>query len=512
MVGQVVGNYRIAGKIGEGGMGSVFLAEHMLIGRQAALKMLLRELCHNQELVQRFFNEARAATAVRHPGIVEIYDFGYHTDGSAYIVMEYLEGESLASRIRRARILPEIRAAALCRQVAGALGAAHAKGIVHRDLKPDNIFIVPDADIPDGERAKVLDFGVAKLAGEHSGAIKTRTGMIMGTPAYMAPEQCKGAGQVDARADLYALSCILFEMVCGRPPFIAEGAGEVMAQHIYHPVPVPSSVAAVTPKLEQVILRGLAKEPEQRFASSAEFVAALQVAVPSGSYPQGAASKTTVAVPGWAPGREAPAPRTTLSSATGASQPLPLARARGSWVLPVLAAVVLALVGGAAALFASGSDGEPATAALEPAPPEPAPPAPAPKPEPEPPPQPAPEPAPVPPKPARVSIEIASQPDGAEIYRLPQSVRIGKTPMTYTMDAVDGEVVFVLRKRGFRDETIAVPASADATKSVVLARATVARPAGERPAAAAATPPPPAPAPAADKPRSSTLNPFEKPK
>ena len=103
MVGQVVGNYRIAGKIGEGGMGSVFLAEHMLIGRQAALKMLLRELCHNQELVQRFFNEARAATAVRHPGIVEIYDFGYHTDGSAFIVMEYLEGESLAGRIRRAR-------------------------------------------------------------------------------------------------------------------------------------------------------------------------------------------------------------------------------------------------------------------------------------------------------------------------------------------------------------------------------------------------------------------------
>src|SRR5215510_2005487 len=139
MVGDVVGNYRIIAKIGEGGMGAVYVAEHTLIGRQAAIKVLRREVSHRQDLVARFFNEARAATAVKHPGIVEIYDFGYHTDGSAYIVMEFLEGESLASRLAAMGRLPETRAAALCRQIAGALGAAHASGIVHRDLKPDNV-------------------------------------------------------------------------------------------------------------------------------------------------------------------------------------------------------------------------------------------------------------------------------------------------------------------------------------------------------------------------------------
>lgn len=147
-------------------MGAVYVAEHALIGRQAAIKVLQREMSHRQDLVTRFFNEARAATAVKHPGIVEIYDFGYHTDGSAYIVMEYLEGETLAARLRRTGSLPAARAAALGRQVAGALGAAHAKGIIHRDLKPDNIFIVRDPDIPDGERTKILDFGIAKLAGD----------------------------------------------------------------------------------------------------------------------------------------------------------------------------------------------------------------------------------------------------------------------------------------------------------------------------------------------------------
>jgi serine/threonine protein kinase len=250
MAGDIIGSYRVLRKIGEGGMGAVYLAEHTLLGRPAAIKVLLREMSHREDLVTRFFNEARAASSVKHPGIVEIYDFGHHTDGSAYIVMEYLEGESLSARLRRTGVLSEARAVALCRQVGGALAAAHAKGIIHRDLKPDNIFIVRDPDIADGERTKVLDFGIAKLASDPSGQPSmTRTGMVMGTPAYMAPEQCKGAGNVDQRSDLYALGCILFELVCGRPPFVAEGAGEVMAHHIFTPVPAPSSVAPVTPLL-----------------------------------------------------------------------------------------------------------------------------------------------------------------------------------------------------------------------------------------------------------------------
>jgi serine/threonine protein kinase len=191
-------------------------------------------------------------------------------------VMEYLEGESLSVRLQRTGTLSEVRASAWCRQVAGALGAAHAKGIVHRDLKPDNIYIVRDQDIADGERTKILDFGIAKLlARELRGHSVTRTGSIMGTPPYMSPEQCKDAGAVDHRADLYALGCILFEMMCGRPPFVADGGGEIIAQHIYAPVPRPSSIAAVAPQIEEIILRALAKDPSQRFQSADEMSAAL---------------------------------------------------------------------------------------------------------------------------------------------------------------------------------------------------------------------------------------------
>src|SRR5689334_4401433 len=187
MKGSVIGQYRVTGVLGEGGMGVVYAAEHTLLGRPAALKLLLPELSSKQDIVQRFFNEARAATAIRHPGIVEIYDFGWTNEGAAYIVMELLQGETL--RARRARgPMPWSAALAITRQIAGALGAAHAKGIVHRDLKPDNIFLVPDPEVPGGERIKLLDFGIAKLAGQAVGQHMTRTGAVIGTPTYMAPE------------------------------------------------------------------------------------------------------------------------------------------------------------------------------------------------------------------------------------------------------------------------------------------------------------------------------------
>src|SRR5207248_990205 len=158
-------------------------------------------------------------TTVRHPGIVEIYDFGFLADGCAYIVMEFLDGQGLAGRIAARGRMPALEALSIARQIAGALSAAHGKSIVHRDLKPDNVFLVRDPEMPSGERIKLLDFGIAKLAGDTGiNAQKTRTGAVMGTPTYMAPEQCRGVG-VDHCADLYALGCILFEMLCGRPPF-----------------------------------------------------------------------------------------------------------------------------------------------------------------------------------------------------------------------------------------------------------------------------------------------------
>src|SRR5262245_19155259 len=166
LLGDKLGSYLVTAKISEGGMGVVYRAEHGILGRSAAIKVLLPTYSQNRDVVQRFFNEARATTAIKHPGIVEIYDFGYRDDGRAFIVMELLAGESLAMRLPRVGRLDEDRALALVRGIAGALAAAHDAGIVHRDLKPDNIFLVPDAELPSGERPKLLDFGIAKLSGD----------------------------------------------------------------------------------------------------------------------------------------------------------------------------------------------------------------------------------------------------------------------------------------------------------------------------------------------------------
>jgi len=228
MIGRVVGGHRLIARLGAGGVGVVYRAEDTLLGRTTAVKMLHRELCTDQEVVQRFFNEARAESAMRHLGIVDIYAFGHHTDGAAFMVMEYLEGESLRERLSRLGVLSIPQAITIAGQVASALSAAHDHQIVHRDLKPDNVFLIADADMPGGERIKLLDFGIAKLAADETSAFRTRTGVIMGTPAYMAPEQCAGVTEIDRRADLYALGCTLYQMLCGRAPF--EGAaGEILA-------------------------------------------------------------------------------------------------------------------------------------------------------------------------------------------------------------------------------------------------------------------------------------------
>lgn len=386
MIGVVVGSYRITSKLGEGGMGVVYTAEHTLLGKPAAVKVLLPQFSHNKEIVGRFFNEAKASTSVRHPGIIEVFDFGYHSDGSAFIVMEFLEGESLEARIHRIRPMPETQALALTRQIAGALGAAHQVGIVHRDLKPDNVFLVPDADISGGERAKVLDFGIAKLSGD-TGVEATRTGAVMGTPAYMSPEQCMGARKVDNRSDLYSLGCILFEMLCGRRPFVAEGVGEIMGKHMYEPPPAPSSlVPAISPELEAMLLQLLAKDPSERYQTVAALVAGID-ALTAGRFKTGqvsAATDPTRIAPGDAPQPAAAAalsgppgtlrlaaPQTTLGAAAGAVQ-LSTAtgehdrgRSRGLLLAGALAAIVI-VAGGSFMLMGrnGGDEGDGRTAAL----------------------------------------------------------------------------------------------------------------------------------------------------
>ncbi|TMQ07800.1 MAG: serine/threonine protein kinase [Deltaproteobacteria bacterium] len=272
--GLVLGNYRILHELNSGGMGTVFRAQHVLLDRPAAVKVLRRDLTTNPDLVQRFVNEARAVTACKHPGIVEVYDFGYTGEGHAFIVMEYLEGESLGRRLARTR-LTEVEATAIAHGIASALKAAHRVGVIHRDLKPDNVFIVPD---PDGgaDRTKVLDFGIAKLGnGAPSASQNTQTGALIGTPLYMAPEQARAAGAIDHRADLYSLGCILYHMLAGRPPFLAEGAGEIIALQMFGEVVPPSRFADVTPEMDRLVLRLLEKEPEHRFASAGDVVQAL---------------------------------------------------------------------------------------------------------------------------------------------------------------------------------------------------------------------------------------------
>jgi hypothetical protein len=377
VAGTQVGAYRVLQQIGKGGMGSVWLAEHVMLGRRAAIKLLHPMYSARPDIVTRFFNEARAAAAISDPGIVQIFDFGQH-EGTAYIAMELLDGEPLDQRLRRLVRLPLPDALRIMRQVASTLGVAHARGIVHRDLKPENVFLVRDPEVIGGERAKILDFGIAKLTGDPN--VQTNTSTVMGTPTYMSPEQCRGAGHVDQRTDVYSLGCLLFALVTGAPPFVAEGSGEVIAMHLREPPPAPSSrLFGLPPEIDALVLRCLAKDPAQRFASATELAAAIGEIAGSASSPN------------WRTGRAGQPPvgeaiaSTTLSEASGATGPFARLRPRG---IAFAALAALLIGGGATAVVMSrghrAAPVEPAPVAPRPEPPAPAPVAQRPEPAPDP--------------------------------------------------------------------------------------------------------------------------------
>ena len=273
LVGTVVeSRYEVQDVLGEGGMGTVYRVRHTKLGRGFALKALRRDIASDKELCARFIQEARAAASVAHPNVVQITDFGTLPSGQPYFVMELLEGVPLSWLIRNGGSVPAARAVRIVRQVAEALGSAHAAGIVHRDLKPDNIQV--GGATSGSDAVKVLDFGLAKVAGQSR---LTRQGMIFGTPHYMSPEQASGE-PVDHRADIYALGVVMYEMFTGRVPFEADSYMGVLTKHMYMEPAKPSEVlgsARELGALEDVTLRCLAKKPQNRYQSMRELLEAL---------------------------------------------------------------------------------------------------------------------------------------------------------------------------------------------------------------------------------------------
>jgi eukaryotic-like serine/threonine-protein kinase len=539
VVGKTVGNYKVLAQIGEGGMGAVYLAEHPLIGKKVAIKVLHAELSRVQDAVSRFFTEARAVNAIGHENIIDIADFGSMPEGETYFIMELLEGDTLAQRLRKGGTMTVPVAMEIIGQVCSALSAAHAHGIIHRDLKPDNIFLVRR-----GGRdtfVKVLDFGIAKLIVDTPGSAKTRTGVVIGTPHYMSPEQCTGKGVIDARSDIYSVGLIIYEMLTGRLPFDAESFAELLVAHLTQaPTPPRALNYSIPEEVQTVILKCLEKDRDKRYPNVDALAEALAQAVPNAKTtfrpgPIGATSAaptlaataaTAIGMPmvtGMSPAPSTPtaqapaaapmtAPmaasvqQTTLSASVGQVQvpttsglaPAPAARKS---IVPLAAA---AAGGGLAIVFAvmffmRGSSAPPAAPALSPAPvaastPTPAPAAAAPTP--------APAAAPAPAK-TTVSVVVESTPKGAGIYRVSDNVLLGQTPATLDLPRGSTPVALELRLDGYKSTPAPVTPDRNVELSVVLPREQEA--AAPRPAQHALRRRPAArPAPAGGKPKRPT--------
>jgi serine/threonine protein kinase len=321
LTGKTLGTYQIMEELGRGGMAVVYRAYQSSLNRYVAIKVLPPQLAFDRQFVERFFREARAAASLRHPNIVVIHDVA-EQDGLYYIVMEYLEGQTLKEIIEQAGALPPGRAVRILDQVAAALDHAHQRGFVHRDVKPANIFVA------EGDRVTLTDFGIAKALSEAEQL--TRTGSLVGTPEYMSPEQAEG-GRVDHRTDLYALGIVLYQMLTGRVPFKGNTPSSTLYAIVHKPAPAPREINPTLPTaVEAVVLRALAKRPDDRFQQGAEMVRDLRNAL---------AGRARAAMPPPAQARTSAGPRR---------------RSPVIWIVAALAVVLMLIVGALALLLAGG--------------------------------------------------------------------------------------------------------------------------------------------------------------
>ncbi len=477
----LAGRYLIDKKLGEGGMGAVYLATHNLLEKQVALKILHGEFARKPDLVERFMQEAKAASRIRHENVIDISDFGATPEGLVFFAMELLKGHDLHDEIARARVsghlLPWSRTKKIFLQICAALSAAHAKGVVHRDLKPENIYLVEFLGDPDF--VKLLDFGIAKLTEtteEGGGGRKlTKTGMLFGTPEYMSPEQARGE-HVDHRVDIYAMGCILFQLVTNRVPFEAENFMGVLSMHLTEQPPsIPSEVfdqIGAPRALAQVIDRALDKDRNQRYQTIDELANAVREACGDPAITE----RTTTPRPASVP---SPAQTTTRRAATPTPSPTPVGneastRIRTQWTgnlsvpeeavdrgpkprskLPLILGAGAIVIGGAIAavmmLGGKSATTTPAPVVTQPTPGSaavavnttPGSAATVAKPPPE--------------LTGMISLQLHSTPEGATVTDMSNNRTVGKTPCSFTAPAAHATRQFSFHLHGYGDAIAELP-------------------------------------------------------
>jgi eukaryotic-like serine/threonine-protein kinase len=433
LIGQTIADrYHVISLLGRGGMGTVYVCEHVQLKKRVALKVLSEELRRQPELIVRFLKEARAAAQIGHPNIVDVFDLGELPQGGAFIAMALLEGCDLGSEIDRVHVLPVPRAAHIVAEICRALAAAHSKGIVHRDMKPANVFLSRD---PDGrEQVKVLDFGIAQIQ-EPTGdeARLTQTGAIVGTPAFMSPEQGRGE-RSDHRSDIYAVGCILYNLVTGTMPFEAGTLMGVIAKHLFDPVVPPSErlpEAGIPPELDAVVVRAMAKDPAQRFQTMKEMWTALETFI-SDSPQRWPDPNSGQFIRHETPASLLRAGATPISMVPGASQTMaPPGRSRAA--LFVGAALVTITVSMSAWYFL-----------MPHAPHGPVPVIPA---------APMPTPA-LAPQPSDITVEVRSTPSHALVFE--GDKQVGTTPLHLLRARSNGAIALRVSAEGYEDESIDV--------------------------------------------------------